>query len=145
MNNTEVRPKTLRPQKFRRLSIGLVFSGFLLLAFQGLVSDYTRAAFAADGIYIPQAKHRFENNKGGEASHTFRIYNVRPRRLAVEAQPDCGCTGISWTRATIAPFGWKELTAKIESRGVSRAKSSVSIGLHTDSVARPWLFMFLEG
>jgi len=134
------------PGKIRRLSIGLVVAGVLLMIFQGFVSDYTRAALAADGIYIPQPSYRFVDKKAGEASHTFRIYNARPRRLSVEAQPDCGCTGVSWTRTTIAPFGWKDLTAKMRrDEAIKDNGRSVSIGLQTDSPTRPWLFMFLMG
>jgi len=142
MNSTVAQPNASRSKKSRCLSIGLVAFGVLLLIFRSLVTDYCRAAFADDGVYIPEPTYSFVGQEAGEASHTFRIYNTRPRRLNVEAEPDCGCTGVSWTRAEIAPFGWKDLTAKM--RRERAEQRSVSIELHTDSPARPWLFMFLK-
>jgi hypothetical protein len=115
-----------------------------LLLFPNFCTDYIRAALAQDGLYIPRASYRFAASsvQGGEVSRTFRIYNVRPRRLAVEARPDCGCSAVSWTNTTIVPFGWKDLTAKVETD--NKRSTSVSIALKTDSPKQPWLFIFLN-
>lgn len=126
----------------RRLALLLFALGTGFLLFPGVVRDYFVALGSPDGIYIPDARYEFSSTRAGTLAHTFRVYNLRPRRLAVRAEPDCGCTGVSWQSATIAPFSWKDLTTRIE---VQPAKShfSVAIALRTDSRARPFLFMFL--
>lgn len=132
----------------RKLSLALVLCGMALLVFGNVATDYAHAIFAPDGIYIPQSAHRFAASeaKGGMFSHTFRIYNLRPRRLSVQAEPDCGCTGVSWQSAVIPPLGWRDLTAKMEADASDASKvRSVGIGVRTDSRIRPMLFMFLNG
>lgn len=143
MNQNDSRAQRQRPRRFA----GMLFTlGAAMLLFHGVVTDYARGLSAPDGIYIPGSTHKFakQEAKGGVFSHTFRIYNLRPRRLSVEAQPDCGCTGVSWERTTIPPFGWKELTAKMQAKKSALSeRQSVSIALRTDSRDKPWVFAFL--
>lgn len=100
----------------RRFSLMFLISGALIVAFSNDVISYARALRAPDGIYIPHPTHEFQRNedKGGVYSHTFRIYNARPRRLSIQVEADCGCTSVTWKQAIIAPFGWKDLSATME-------------------------------
>lgn len=143
MNENQSRAQRRRP---RRLA-GVVFAlGAAMLLFHGVVTDYARGLSAPDGVYIPSPTHKFSKQeaRGGVLSHTFRIYNLCPRRLTVQAEPYCGCTGVSWQRATIPPFGWKELTAKMEAKTSALSQQqSVGIALHTDSRDQPFVFAFL--
>ena len=129
----------------RRLAI-LFFALGAIWLLPVAVRDYFVALGSRDGIYIPNARYEFAATRSGTSAsatlaHTFRIYNLRPRRLAVRAEPDCDCTGVSWQSATIAPFSWQDLTAKIEAQP-SKSRS-IAIALRTDSPARPFLFVFL--
>lgn len=123
----------------------LIAIGFVLCLFRSTLTDYTNGMAAQDGIYMPNPSYQFSKAEAKEGlySHTFRIYNLRPRRLAVEAHPDCGCTRVSWEKATILPFGWKDLTAEMKANK-SNVGSSVAVGLRLDSSHQPWLFAFLK-
>lgn len=116
-----------------------------MLLFRGTLTDYAYATTAKDGVYIPNSSYRFSSSetKDGMYSHTFRIYNLRPRYLGVEAQPDCGCTGVSWEKTNIIPFGWKDITAKMKSDNSGKG-NSVAIGFQANSPHQPWLFAFLK-
>ncbi len=108
------------------------------------LTDYAYGVFMTDGIYIPNPTFTVSSQEqGGKVSHTFRIYNLRPQRLSVQAHPDCGCTGVSWENATIAPFGWKDISAGMEIKGVATGKS-VSIAFRTDKRDKPFLFAFMR-
>lgn len=135
------------PRRARRFALALLAIGTVLLLFGGTVTDYAHGLFAPDGIYIPNPMHRFigEKSGGGALSHEFRIYNLRPRFLSVEVDSDCGCTGVSWRKATIAPFGWRNLTAKMESRKQKQEQQERSVGIafRTNSRAKPFVWAFL--
>ncbi len=134
-----------RKAKGRLRALACVFFAFgAALLFSSVARDYVIALGSPDGIYIPNARHEFSPMRGGSLAHTFRVYNLRPRRLAVRVEPDCDCTGVSWQHATIAPFSWKDLTAKMDAQPAkSKHSRSVAIALRTDSRARPFLFIFL--
>lgn len=148
MTKTPHSTRLAKPVRRSRCSaVVLLVVGTVMLLFGGTITDYARGLLAPDGIYIPNSTHRFagEDDKRVVLSHTFRIYNLRPRRLSVQAEPDCGCSGVSWHNAVIAPFGWKDLTAKMEvkkSRQLQQGQS-VGIALRTDSQQKPFLFAFL--
>lgn len=137
-------PVSKKNSRLRKVALGLAVAGVLMVLFHRTVDDYTRGLFQPDGIYIPQPSYTFAQHeaKGGVYSHTFRVYNLRPRTLIVEAQPDCGCTGISWKNATIMPFGWKDLTAKMQDKSTDSA--SVAIALRTNIPTKKWAFVFLK-
>ena len=121
------------------LPLALMVIGMAVVLFHGVMQEYAYGAFMTDGIYIPNSSHKAPSGSFGEISHTFRIYNLRSRPLQVSAEPDCECTGVSWEKATVAPFGWKNLTAKMMvHRG--ETNKSVSIAIRTDRRDKPFLF-----
>jgi hypothetical protein len=126
----------------RRLAFALTGLGMVIILFHGVIQDYAYGAFMTDGIFIPYHSYKSPGGTAGEVAHTFRIYNLRARRLQVQAEPDCGCTGTSWKSAAIAPFGWKDLIARMRVRKGS--SQSVSITIRTDSRDKPFLFAFLR-
>ena len=132
-----------KPKKNTKvLALAFIAVGASVLLSRDTLGDYASGLSANDGIYIPDANYKLAERdaKGGIYSHTFRIYNLRPRKLNVKAEPDCGCTNVSWSNATIPPFGWKEITAQMK---VGKP-SSVGVGFHSDSVRQPWTFAFLK-
>lgn len=137
--------RSLKTHRGRKtVAILLMLLGAVALCSSNILTDYAHGISAPDGIYIPNATHQFAKDeaKNGAYSHTFRIYTLRPRVLQIEAQPDCGCTGVSWSKASIAPFGWKDLTG--EMRASSSNASSVAIALQTNSPNKKWAFLFLQ-
>ena len=133
------------PNKKRTFAFILILMGAAVLLFKGTLAEYADGMSVKDGIYIPDSSYRFLKSeaKDGMYSHTFRIYNLRPRRLEVEAQPDCGCTGVSWEKTSILPFGWEDVTAQMKSTGNDNG-NSVAIGFHSSSSHQPWTFAFLR-
>lgn len=132
-------------KRFRWLALPLCALGITMLLCRGVIADYAAGMSAPDGIYTPNATYTFTGHKGGELrSHTFRIYNLRPRRLSVEAQADCGCTSVSWQQTTIPPFGWRDLKAEMRTTG-PKSQRSVGIALRTSSSTQKWKFVFLNG
>lgn len=123
----------------------LILIGGVMVLFRGTLTDYAHGMSVQDGIYIPNSNYHLsaEDAKEGVYSHTFRIYNLRPRLLTVEAQPDCGCTSVSWEKTTLLPFTWKDVTAQMRTNK-SSSGSSVAVGFHSNSVRQPWLFAFLQ-
>ncbi len=115
--------------------------GGLLVFCHSFVEDYAQAIVAPDGLYIPDSRHVVPPEvTTGDYAHTFRLYNARPQWVSVEAQPDCGCTSISWDKARVAPFGWKDVTAHM---AVSKAPTgAVNIAFRTDK-QRDYLFAFI--
>ena len=109
-----------------------------------LITDYARGFTATDGIYIPNAYRNAASShlpQSNEFTYVFKIYNLRPRYLSVEAEPDCGCTAVSWRKATVPPFGWKTFTAKMavsKVDGVS-SKKSAAVSIHTSSRENPYV------
>jgi len=133
------------PTRRSRLAGAVLIACGMAVLLPDAASDCLRAAVAPDGVYIPNPNHKFAASQNGLVSHSFRIYNMRPHYLALEAQPDCGCTGVSWKRASVAPFRWKDITATVEAREVSERKASVLVALHTDLPNHPWLFVSMQG
>ncbi len=125
------------------LSFVLILLGMAVVMFHGIMQEYASGAFVAGGTYIPNSSYRFPSGSVGENSHTFRIYNLSARPLQVSAEPDCGCTGVSWTKATVVPFGWKNLTASMVVHKGEPSKS-VSIAIRTDRRDKPFLFAFMK-
>ena len=146
MNNQLLSTARASRLRSRRLAIAMVALGIVLMVCQKQASDYFTGFLAPDGIYIPQPTRAFvpEDAKGDELTHTFHIYNLRPRRLQIQVEPDCGCAEVSWQSATIAPFGWKKLTAHMGASKKGQGGGSVSIALQTDSPKRKWLFVSLK-
>ncbi len=139
--------KNYRPRLFvlLALSVAIVF-----VVFRGLITDYISGMQAPDGIYMPNSTYNFNNSpsKSGVLKHTFRIYNLRPRRLSISVETNCDCTGVSWERATIIPFGWKDISATMEASEKSAnpwAQRSVGITFLTDSRTQPFLSAYLMG
>lgn len=134
-------------KRLRRLAATLFGLGVALVVFQSVMPDYMCSLFMPDGIYIPHPTQKFskQDAKGGVFSHTFRIYNLRPRWLQVKAEPNCGCTGVSWDQTRIPPLGWIDLTASVKAQTTNlQGPHSVGIAIRTSSFKRKWLFVFLE-
>ena len=97
----------------------LVICGISTLVWAGLLQPRIEAIRSKSGVYIPNAHYQFTAQEvevqGKILSHTFTLYNGRGQPLLVEASADCGCTGLSWRRATLPPFGRKQITAKMTS------------------------------
>ncbi len=121
----------------------LVVGGVLTLVLAGPLQPRVEAMRSETGIYIPNARYQFTPQEveaqGKTLSHTFTLYNGRGQPLRVEASADCGCTGLSWQRATLPPFGRKQITAKMNS---SNRSQSVGITFKTDRKER--IFALLE-
>lgn len=110
----------------------------------GFVQDYAQALASPDGLYIPEARHVVpDGTPPGNYSHTFRIYNARPWATSFAASADCGCTGLSWEKATIAPFGWRSISAKM-SVPQERHSRSVSVSLKTEGRKTNYLFAYMR-
>lgn len=117
--------------------------GAALMLGHGFVQDYAQALAAPDGLYIPNARQSLSSNMtAGTYSHTFRLYNARPHWVTVTANPDCGCTNISWKEATLPPFGWKNLTMEMP---VSPSKAtSVSTAFRFKDSPVSYLFATIQ-
>lgn len=113
-NTIQPRPKPARSR--RKFAYASLVSGALLFAFSNSVSHFVTGITQPGGIYIPASQHAFAQaeRKGGSLSHTFRIYNFRPTSLSLTAEPDCGCTHVSWKTINVRPFGWTDLTAEMD-------------------------------
>lgn len=119
--------------------------GAVLVVGHNFVQDYAQALASPDGLYIPEARHVVPpGTPAGSYSHTFRIYNARPWSVAVEAEADCGCTGLSWTRTRLLPLGWADVTASMKESSAATGSSSVSITFATSSSLRPYVFAFMN-
>lgn len=123
-------------------SILLVSLGTTMIVLHSALNDYAHAILAPGHIYIPNSTYEATNQqKTGIITHSFRIFNLQTRSLQVQAEPDCSCTGISWKKATIQPFSWKDVSASMRSSSTS---TSVAISFHTNNPDKPWLFAFLK-
>lgn len=127
----------------RRVGVVLMLAGAILF-FRSTVGAYVSALAASDGVFVPDSTYVFAPVAvDGVASHTFWIYNARPGYLTVTAEPNCGCTGVSWKQTTIAPFTCKGLTASMKLKA-GHINGPVSVALHTSSRTKPWLFVLLK-
>ena len=113
----------------------------MVIAARGIIGDVAYGLAKTDGIYIPRATYTVPSGSSGEVAHVFRIYNLQRQPLQLQAEPDCGCTSLSWQKASIAPFRWKDITAKME---VNPGQSqSVTIAFDTKRREKPYLFASL--
>jgi len=114
--------------KSKRASRGpivVMLLGAVLIVGHNFVQDYAQALVSPDGLYIPDARHVVPlGTPAGPYTHTFRIYNARPHSVTVEAQADCGCTGLSWTRTVLPPMGWQYLRVSFSNTKLSSSFSS---------------------
>lgn len=118
--------------------------GATLMLGHGFVQDYAQAIASPDGLYIPDARHVVpEGTPPGKYSHTFRIYNARPWMTSFEAHADCSCTGLSWEKMTIFPFGWKDINASM-SLAKKRQSKSVTVSISTKSHQKTYLFAYMR-
>ncbi len=117
--------------------------GAVLVFCHSFVEDYAQAIVAPDGLYIPDSRHVVPPEvTTGDYAHTFRLYNARPYWVSVEAQPDCGCTSISWEKTRIAPFAWKDVTASLKLKKAN--SSSVAIAFKAQSASDDYLFAWIQ-
>lgn len=127
-----------RPQhrNSRKLGQLLVLGGGLLLLFSGSLQPHVAAIRTPEGLYIPNNHYKFPQQEVIQKnqtlspkllSHTFTLYNGRTYPIQVAASADCGCTGISWNKATIPPLGRKSIVASMKA-----SKHSATVGLTFD-------------
>ena len=108
------------------------------------LGDYATGLAKSEPVFIPNPNFEVKGTIPNQSvSHTFRVYNLRPQWLQVEAEPDCGCTGTSWQKATIAPFGWKEIDVKMKAKPKSAQKQSVAVAIRTSNTQKPYVFAFM--
>lgn len=126
----------------RKLACVMILCGIAIIVMHESLSEIAYGLTKTDGIYIPHATYTAPANSTGEVMHVFRIYNLQRQPLKLEAEPDCGCTGLSWQKASIAPFRWKDITAKMEVK--PQRSQSVTIVFRTNRREKPYLFAFLR-
>lgn len=128
--------KWLRTSSTVFLMLITLFLPFLIGHVYGWV--YARGIYVADPIYkLP------DNIERGSVSHTFRIYNLQPRRLTLQAEPSCGCISSSWSHQSVAPYHWTDFSATMKVGGMSPGAQKY-VTFRTDSRKRPFLFIFFE-
>ena len=123
-------------------------SGLIIILILVPFRNYTKALISSDGVYIPQPSYKVTEadlvESGKKFRHTYRIFNARPRQLRLSANPDCGCTFLSWSSATIPPYGWKDLVVETSNDSTPAQKWSLSVGLQTNLNQNDWKFIFLK-
>lgn len=125
--NTQPNPKPpfMRSLSPKRIGQVMVVGGLLTLVLVGPLQPHVTAMRSDEGLYIPDAHYQFSHaevtNGAKTLSHTFTLYNGRARPLHVEASANCGCTGLSWERATLPPFGRKQIVASMNSSNRSQS------------------------
>ena len=121
----------------------LVIGGVLTLVLMGAIQPRIAALRSAQGLYIPDSHYEFPSQglgvKTKTLSHTFTLYNGRAHSVAVEADADCGCTGLSWQNAILPPFGRKNITASMNS-----SNSSASVGIIFKTEDKNYVFANLK-
>lgn len=131
------------PQRRRRKrwAVACLGSGALLVFCHAALSDYAAGLAKGEAVFIPDSSFAISGaNPNQKVSHTFRVYNLRPQWLQVEAEPDCGCTGTSWQKATIAPFSWKALAVQTNAKPKGEQKQSVAVAIRTNNPQKPYVF-----
>ena len=129
-------PQHLQPVRSQRLAYTFLILGILTLVFSSKITNFMTGAFQPGGIYIPSPQYTFAQSeqKGGSLSHIFRIYNFRPTSITLTAEPDCGCTYVSWKTTTVNAFGWVDLTAKMDTPKVTPRGMSVALVLDSNAL-----------
>lgn len=122
------------PYRLRRVMAGLLgVVGIFLLYHPECVDAYRQATTTPSGLYIPNQNYQFTRdeikNGGIKLVHVFRVYNARPHWRLLEANPDCGCTSVSWQKAYVPPLSWVSITAVVPSKSI---RSGVGIVLSSD-------------
>lgn len=97
---------------------------FIAIGFAGLSSaqDNTTISLSDDAapkIKFEKVEHDFGTIKEGvQATVTFKFKNEGTAPLELTSvQASCGCTTPKWTKGTIAPGEWGEVTAIYNSKG----------------------------
>lgn len=136
-SSTETKKRT------SRAPIAVMVLGASLMLGHGFVQDYAQALTSPDGLYIPDARHVVPSGTPpGNYSHTFRIYNARPRWISVDAHSNCACTSISWEKTIIPPFIWKNI--KVEMKITPDTSSSVSTSFRFSNTSTGYLFATMQ-
>lgn len=115
--------------------------GTIMICSYSALSDYAYGFAKGKSVFIPNSDFRATGTASGVMlSHSFRIYNLRPHWLEVEAEPDCGCTVTSWHEAVITPFGWKSLSVETRAKPKEEPERSVNIAIRTNNVQERYVF-----
>ena len=117
----------------------------MLVPFPNVVHDYAYGMFCADGVYIPDPVYtvRSIDQSDEQISHSFRIMNMQPRRLIVSSEPSCGCIHVSWRKASIPPFSWKNIAVSVPRKGLL-AVGSEAVAFRTNQRDEPFAFAYVE-
>jgi hypothetical protein len=124
------------------ISFSLILVAVAIILMRSLIGDIAYTWFKTDGIHIPKPVYVAPIGARGAVEHEFRIYNLQSSPLVLTAQPDCGCTGLSWKKTSIPPFQWGNITAKMEVK--SQHSQTVSIAFRTNRTEKPYLFAFMR-
>lgn len=104
--------------------------------------DLTYALLSGRGAFVAEPLYECKTPPDGKVSHTFRIYNLQNRNLKVEISPSCGCMSLTWTRASVPPFRWRDLTVTM-AVDMSAARTDRYLTVKTDDLQAPYLFAFI--
>lgn len=127
-----------------RLLLSLALALALLVPFPNAVHDYAYGLVFTKGVYVPNNDFLVGQPQTGQTiSHTFRVFNLRPRLLVVHAEPSCGCIRVSWRDARLAPFTWKNFTMAVPEKSLIPGVPKV-VALRTNRTDAPFLFTYME-
>jgi len=130
-----------RKRRRRRLAVACLCSGAFLVSCHAALGDYATGLAKGEPVFVPNPVFEMKGaTPNQDVSHTFRVYNLRPQWLQVEAEPDCGCIGTSWQKATIAPFSWKALAVQTKAKPKGEQEQSVNIAVRTSNAQKPYIF-----
>ncbi len=138
---------TREQSRQRKLGSVLLVVGVAVASLHRMIGDYAYGMTSSQAMYIPDPIYVVPDDfKGETATHTFRIYNLRPRAVSLEAEADCGCTGLSWQKASIGPFAWKDISANVAVSPDQRlgVRQTVAVTLRSDSTEKPYLFAYIK-
>ena len=95
----------------------------LMVPFQGnMVHDVAYGLAFTNGIFVPDPYFVVgETSKAGLASHTFKLYNLRTRKLYVHAEPSCSCIKTSWKQCIILPLSYTSFTMAVPRNGLFKS------------------------
>ncbi len=116
-------------------------SGAFLASCHAALSDYATGLAKGEPVFVPNSVFYLKGaTPDQKVSHTFRVYNLRPQWLQVEAEPNCGCTATSWQKATIAPFSWKALAVQTKAKPKGEQGQSVAVAIRTSNAQKQYIF-----
>ena len=131
-------PRKRHPKRWAVVCLSL---GTVLVFCNAAIGDYATGLVKGEPVFIPNSVFETKGTvPNQEISHTFRVYNLRPQWLQVEAEPDCGCTGTSWKKATIAPFSWKSIAVQTKAKPKGEQKQSVAVTIRTSNPQKQYVF-----